>query len=667
MVPKTTHSISLKAFRRASSHLACISLLMLAGLAHSEGPVLPIVTPPQGLAAPDGFENVQERLYASIDRQAHNLLSKVHAWGEDEGLRLLTESKSGEHWIRPNTGAVLGFAFLHRFGPYDAAVVGVSKEALLEGTIIPMMRYLTTTHLTGGRPTGDGKPWGSQWQSAHWAHMVGRGAWWIWDDLPPDLEDAVRRVIAHEADRIAATDPPHQVLIDTKAEENAWNSQVLSVARALMPEDARWPVWEQAFQRWALSAFLRPADRDSDRLVDGRPLSEQFIGANIHDDFTLENHRRVHPDYMTTFILSMGCALDFAMGDRRPPDAVFHNCAGVYENLKWFSLPSGGFVYPNGQDWELLRDPEWVYLHLIMASLTGDPDAWHLMLPCLATQEKMQARSASGAVYLDEEYFFASTLSDQLYYCVMAWLAAQYRGPIEDRFTERRGVRRFDSGKFILNRTPSAIHAVSWGANVMAQVVAFRLDRVTSPHPRSGIGHIRVEGQDDPLAVKVRNIDVKSDSGQFAVSFELHHGARRVGAFLDIRSMPDGTLRLKEKLVALREVKTLEVATGLIGVLNNPNWVYERGERRIALGDSKHVIRSGDGTACHALGVRRIDIDGAIRVQSRKPLNVLYRGAEKAERARFTDELYLNYCGEAKTWQAGDVISQYDVAIACPR
>ena len=46
----------------------------------------------------------------------------------------------------------------------------------------------------------------------------------------------VRRVVAHEADSIAGGTPPHQLRIDTKAEENAWNSRVLSVAVLLMPE-----------------------------------------------------------------------------------------------------------------------------------------------------------------------------------------------------------------------------------------------------------------------------------------------------------------------------------------------------------------------------------------------------------------------------------------------
>jgi hypothetical protein len=627
--------------------------------------VMPIVSAPTGLSAPDDLETVQQRIYVAIEKQAHRLLADIHPWSEDENLRLITESKHEEHWIRPNTGTVLGFAFLCRFGAYDASVVGVSHEDLLKNTVLPMMRYLATTHLTGSRPTSSGERWGSQWQSAHWAHMLGRAAWWVWDDLPEDVRAGVRAVIAHEADRIAATAPPHAVLQDTKAEENAWNSQVLSVAVVLMPEDARRPAWERAYQVWALSSFLRDADKTSSAIVDGQAVSAQFTGANIYDDFTLENHGRVHPDYMTTYVLSMGCILDYTMSGRRSPEAASYNTAGIYENMKWFSLPSGGLVYPNGQDWELYRDPEWLYLHALMAAQGNDPDAWSLLRPCLDTQDRMQARSPSGTVYLEEEYFFPSTLSDQICYNAMAWLALTYRGPIVDQPKIRRGVRRFDSGKFILNRTETAIHSVSWGAQVMAQVMAYRLDRITSPDPRSGFGEIRIDGDEEPLPLRVRKHAVSNEQDRYQVTFEVEHGKNQVQAFIEFRSEADGTFWISERLVALADITTSEVATGLVGILNNPLWVYERGERTVTFGDETRVVKSGDGITFEAQDVADANVDGVLLIHGETPLHMFYRGAREAERARFTDKLYLNYIGEKRSWKTGQEISSFTAHITC--
>lgn len=262
--------------------LACLCLCTTT----QAGPVtttpLPIQLPAE---APVPVRAVQGRIYSAALNQAHFLLGTVHPWKEDAALRLLTESRSGEHWIRPNTGAVEGFAFLHRFGPYDEKAVGVSRAELLRDTLVPMMRYLVATHVTGSRSTSDGRLWGDAWQSAHWTQMLGRGAWFVWADLPADVQSGVRRVVAHEADRIARAEPPHQLRSDTKAEENAWNSQILSVAMLLLPADARRAGWEKAHQKWVMSSFLRPADERNGAVVDGRPVREQFTGANIFDDY----------------------------------------------------------------------------------------------------------------------------------------------------------------------------------------------------------------------------------------------------------------------------------------------------------------------------------------------------------------------------------------------
>lgn len=602
-------------------------------------------------------KDVRERVYSAAQRQARYLLSLVHPWAEDESLLLITESRSREHWIRPNTGTLAGFAFLYRFGEYDEQIVGVSRAELLEKTMLPMFRYLIATHLTGVRPTSDGKRWGDAWQSAHWAHQIGRAGWWIWEDLPEDIRAGLRKVVAHEAERFVKSEPPHQIQLDTKAEENAWNSQIFSVAVLLMPEDPRRAAWEAAFPKWALSSFLRPADEHSTAVVDGLPVAEQFSGANIYDDFTLENHRIVHPDYMTTFSLSLGCALDYVMTGRRVPQVLLYNTSGIYQNLKWFSLLDGGFVYPSGQDWRLFRNPDWLFTHLLMALYGKDPSAWELSQRCLATLEKMQARSDSGAVYRPEEFFFASTHSDTIYSLSKAWLALHRTEVTADRYEEPRGVLRLEAGKIVLNRTKEAIHTFSWGKKIMAQCLPNRRDRIVSPHTRNGVGWIRLKGAEDILPIRVDKVTVEETGGGFNAELVLDHGDDAVRAFLNYRSGADGRLECEEKLVAMGAVEVAEVATGLVGVLNHPNWVYEKGHRVLDIDGDDERVETGTGKTFERTGVTRIAIDDCLKVASETPLRVKYVGAVKPERARMTDLLILNYQGEEKEWKKGDVIS----------
>ncbi|GMU23803.1 MAG: hypothetical protein AMXMBFR13_38810 [Phycisphaerae bacterium] len=602
-----------------------------------------------------------ERIYDVTQRLARHL-------DEDPALLLATVSKSTEPFIRPNTGIVCGLSFLYRFGPYDEAEAGISRERLLREKILPMIGYLTQTHVTGPRATSDGKKWGDAWQSAHWVRALGRAAWFLGPDLPEDLAVQVRKVVAHEADRIASMEPPHQVRSDTKAEENAWNSGVLSAAAVLMPEHPRRPVWEKAFQKWALSSYLRPADQRSDKIVDGWPLAEQFTGANIYDDYTLENHDIVHPDYMTTFSLLLGSALDYAMTGRAMPKALLHNVPGIYENLKWFALPDGGFVYPSGQDWGLFRNPDWLNPHVCMAVFAGDPQAWELADRSLVTTEKMQAR-AQGAIFLPEENFFSSAHADKLYMFGTAWLMLHYakHGPPEDlrrASAERRGVRHLESARIVLNRTPTAVHTLSWGTGVMAQCLPYRLDRIVSPHLRSGIGSIVAAGDVKPLPVKL--VEAKVDAGTQAFTAELvvTHGDQ-VRAHLRFASHSDGRWEMSERLVALKDVRLSQVTTGLVGVLNNRRWIHERGERRMAMDDEQVTIASCSGQRLQRSGIRQVTIDSVLTVSSAKPLSILYQAATQPERSRVTDELYLNVLEGERAWRADDVISEHELAMRC--
>ena len=609
---------------------------------------------------------MQNRIYRAAEKQAHYLLGTVHPWTEDAALRLLTESRSGENWIRPNAGAVEGFAFLYRFGQYDKKLVGVSRSELLNETLVPMMRYLVTTHVTGSRVTSDQKHWGDAWQSAHWTQMLGRGAWFVWADLPVDLRAGVRRVVAHEADRIANSEPPHQLRLDTKAEENAWNSQVLSVAVLLMPEDPRRAGWEKAFQKWVMSSFLRPADERNETIVDGRPVREQFTGANIFDDFTLENHNFVHPDYMTTFSLSLSCAPDFALTGRRMPEALLFNVAPIYDNLKWLLLPDGGFVYPNGQDWELFRNPSWLGKHVLMAVWAHDPDASQWMRRTFDTLEKMQVRSSDGAVFHPAEYFFASTQTDLFRSLANAWLSLQLAGNITDAPRERFGVRSWDSAKVILHRTPDAIHTVSWGAKIMAQCVPRRLDRLVSPDVRNGIGHVRLAGGSAPLPLRLEDVDIREGTNWFEARLTVDHG-QAVRAHLTFRSDADGSFVISEKLVALTNATTAEIATGLIGILNNPYWIYERGRRRVTVNGTRTEVAANCGQEWYWENVRRISVDDALVITSARPLHVGYAAAAKAERGRVTDRLVLNQILRDRSWAAGDWVSDYEVVVRCAK
>ena len=515
---------------------------------------------------------------------------------------------------------------------------------------------------------GDGEPWGHAWQSAHWTTTLGRGAWWIWEALPPDVRRDVRRVVRDEAERIADDSPVYGIENDTKAEENAWNGSVLSAAMLLMPDDPDRPRWEKQFQRWAMSSFLRPADATCETVVDGRKVGEQFDGANIYDDFTLENHGMVHPDYMTCFTITMGCQGEYLMSGRRPPEALAWNVAGIYENLKWFALPDGGLVYPSGQDWALFRIPMAFGTHIIMATLTRDPDAWSLAMAGLDTIERMQKRSPSGQIFLDEETFFASTQTDLAAHFARSWLLLHCTDRIAAKPAPKTGVLRLDNGKIILNRTEHIVHTVSWGRVIMAQVFSLarhpKPDRFVSPDQRNGIGEIILAGDSKPLPVELYSAAIENGKDSFSVRLEVDHGDA-LRATVVFESAKD-TLAISEQLRALRDVTTRQIATGQVGILNNRHWVHEIGMRHL-----NADIGNPGVTFAACSGKVFEDKTGSLDLDCK--FVVVFRESEQRWRyvtatepvgGRATDKLLLNFVGDERAWKKNQTMSDWEANIA---
>lgn len=615
------------------------------------------------LPDPKLYEKEEARIYRLIEGQVHYLRGLIHPWKNDSSMLLITESKSWEHYIRPNATFAADLAFLYRFGDFDERVVGTSRELMLSKELIPLLRYLVRTHKTGDLKTDDGKSWGDAWQSAHWTADLGNAAWWSWKALPPDIKEGVRHVVAHEADRIERTIPPHQVKLDSKSEENAWDSQVLSAALLLMPDDPRCAKWDLAVKRWSLSSYLRPADATSEKLVDNVPISKQFTGPNIHDDFSLENHDIVHPDYMGAWIMNAGNDLDYLLTGRKTSETFLYNLSDIYTLQKRFLLPDGGYCYPNGQDWALFRNADWMPCHATALARFNDSEALYYLHNAIETAEKMQARNSDGAIYAPGENYFPSAQPHLAYWMTQAWLILHFAEKELKEATPVAGLNYLQEGKIILHRDSKAIQTVSWGEKVMIQMMPLAKDHIVSPDQRNGIGRVVAKSsidKDSILAVTVKNIEVKPNNDGFLVKMTLNHG-NLIQSNIICETHTDGSFTISEELKALKPCSTNAIETLTFGILNNPNWVYESGKRNLMIGHGSFVAKAASGLE-YAGTAATASIDNLL-FKMNKPSAIMYKVAQQIDRSRFTDMLILNSIPKKHEWKQDEVISERQLTV----
>src|SRR5690606_20824610 len=97
------------------------------------------------------------------------------------------------------------------------------------------------------------------------------------------------------------------------------------------------------------------SDLNDPTLVDGRPVMDWVRGANLFDDYSMENHDIFHPMYQMSPLSDLSYSMVFYKMFGNPvPRAFEHNVEIMNERvLKRIMLANGEYLFPNGADWSL--------------------------------------------------------------------------------------------------------------------------------------------------------------------------------------------------------------------------------------------------------------------------------------------------------------------------
>lgn len=343
----------------------------------------------------------------------------------------------GEHEIRHPAAAAVSLAISLKTGIYDASDTGVGVTTA-KGKTLALIRSLAYRHRATTTPG-----WGTEWQSALWAHKVGLAAWLMWDDLSSTEQDQVRSMLEVEADRLIGYTVPYYrnadgELIkpgDTKAEENAWNASLLHLTAAMMPEHPHRHAWTYKNLELKASSYAQPSDLGVDTLLHGRPLKDWLYGSNAYDDGVVINHGRVHPDYMAAIEHNLEGAIVSSLARQPTPAAALVNAEATYEALvdrhfaegsrypdttaaakppggTMYVGGSGDLYYPQGNDWGTDRVIPYVLLDALAAAFDFDDAAsrsaeyWATLHTAKLLEQ--QARHGDGRTYAtakEDRYF----------------------------------------------------------------------------------------------------------------------------------------------------------------------------------------------------------------------------------------------------------------------
>lgn len=356
---------------------------------------------------------------------------------------------TGDQRIRPKCHAAYGMAIVLTTGIFDEKLVGVDKKEALFRTV----RLIKTVAMAHGNSKMKKANWGYSWQSPLWAALLAQGAWILWDELDAETREKIASIVIREADRKLKYKVPYWSEgnpKDSKAEENSWDSMILFVAVAMLPEHPHVRDWKEKCSELMVGSYCLEEDLKNERRVDGRPVKNWIRGWNVREDGAVINHARLHPDYMVCFYLQIGSFAAQPLAGQEVPEAADFNVPFIYKTLvnqKWESPPynkPGGAIYipgkavlyyPQGTDWSPYFFAAYycadVYAHLLGWDKDLSSPARDWMRIRIKSLIEMQERHEDRHMYTDKECGKLGQSAEQLWVqklgeaFLLQWLHAQ--------------------------------------------------------------------------------------------------------------------------------------------------------------------------------------------------------------------------------------------------
>lgn len=319
----------------------------------------------------------------------------------DHDLGYFGDRSHGEMGMRAMGNYIFVAALLATDSAYDARPSGVSRETLL-ARAKACIAYMTRAHVTGDIKCADGTAWGNEWQSAWWTAKMAAGARLLWPKLAAQERERVERVVVYEADRHLDRVPPSGMASNTRSEENGWDTEVMAWAVGMFPDHQHAPAWRQKLTEFYMNTLSAPQDKTDTTVVDGKQVKDWVVSANIHDDYTIENHGAYHFCYMACPLHSLAWGFEGLIGgSQNPPEALFHHYLDVWRWVKRGYIGEGRFAYLSGKDW-----PRYAYgLSFVLPATVvaqiqfDDADARRIESDRIATLEREQILNADGSFY----------------------------------------------------------------------------------------------------------------------------------------------------------------------------------------------------------------------------------------------------------------------------
>ncbi len=257
-----------------------------------------------------------------------------------------------DNWsVQTHLKAFAVFAVLFSIPELDKNKIGMSSEELREISL-KMLRFSLESHIEGNYYCFDGKKWGHTWISVLGLERAMHGIDAIKDYLTDSDKILLRKVMISESDWLVddyyRSCPEEKGKIqaglvkNNDPESNIWNGAFLLRTSFMYPDAPRVNEYVNKGIAFLINGISISSDAVSNEIVNGKPVSEWYIGSNFFDTFALNHHGYLNVGYMVICLSNIAILhFSYKLAGLTCPDFVYRHVKELWNVLKLFIFPDG--------------------------------------------------------------------------------------------------------------------------------------------------------------------------------------------------------------------------------------------------------------------------------------------------------------------------------------
>ena len=628
--------------------------------------------------------------FASYMKADFEACETPNSQGDKQGCFNGEDSRAAnERGVRPNADMSMICAFLNRYGREEGAVLpkGVSWDDIQQMARESLVFAYSTHKANKLTPCKNGQYWGStavgdsQWESSLWAMSVAFSAWMQRETLTDIQWENIYNLLRAECNYELQREIPTGYLGDTKAEENGWETNVLACALGLFPDDPLAPQWFERLRAFAINCYSHSSDSDNQTIIDpdidSVTVADLYRGANLYDDYTLQNHNYFHTSSQNVVMQELGESLVALQLFQQGKESAWHTRALLHHQqevmdsvLCQLALADGELAMPNGNDWSLFLYDQ-ITSYSTVSCFLRDPYALLLEQQALQQIGKRQKTTTDGSWLLRPDVG-ARRMGVEAHRVMMTWLM-HHLLPTDDitpatwnQFLSQYGETSYYPDQDVITASSAErFTCFSWSKGLKSYTGYFAPNNVVhnnivvpfrANNTGNFIGWYEVAGKKTD-ATDVRHSIVWSDSNSYIISGTLETNEHTLRDHYLLFASHHNLVLYFDIVKAIADCTINSERGGLLAISTDP---FTKVERTLATTNAQQTLNAQLST----INAPYINIDNCIGVLARtdRANNTMAFGDQQNNNSILTSRLYPIYSDKPQSVSIGDRVNSRLVA-----